>query len=81
MDGTDFVTRMRLAREQRPRRENAKWYGSVVEAARAGTASKADAIKAFCILCVGEVKADVTNCTAKSCPLYAYRPYQKGADE
>lgn len=43
--------------------------------------SPMQAIKAFCNNCVGDIKADITNCTAKKCPLYIYRPYQKGEDE
>ncbi len=38
------------------------------------------AIKAFCMSCVGDVREDVRNCTAKKCPLYIYRPFQKGDD-
>lgn len=39
--------------------------------------SKAAGIKSFCITCVGFVRADVRNCTAFGCPLWAYRPYQR----
>lgn len=56
-------------------------YEKVVQRAREGTASPRQAIKAFCLTCVGFVRADITGCTATHCPLYAYRPYQKGADE
>lgn len=38
------------------------------------------AIKAFCMSCVGDVREDVRNCTAKKCPLYIYRPFQRGDD-
>ena len=57
-----------------------KWYGSVVERARLGTASPREAIRAYCIVCSCEQKAEITNCTVKSCPLYLYRPYQRGAE-
>jgi len=40
--------------------------------------SPVGAIKNFCLACVGDKPSDVTNCTAKKCPLYIYRPYQKG---
>ncbi len=40
--------------------------------------SRAAAIKAFCVECVGFKRADVTDCTATQCPLYPYRPYQRG---
>jgi hypothetical protein len=36
------------------------------------------AIKNFCNSCVGDKISDITNCTATKCPLYIYRPYQKG---
>lgn len=36
------------------------------------------AIKAFCLHCVGDIRVEVTKCTARQCPLYIYRPYQKG---
>jgi hypothetical protein len=51
-------------------------YTQVIERARLGTAPPRGAIKAFCLTCVGYVRKDVTNCTARACPLYAYRPYQ-----
>ena len=40
--------------------------------------SRADAIRAFCLRCVGYLKDEVRNCTALGCPLHTYRPYQKG---
>ena len=39
------------------------------------------AIKAFCMQCVGYVRADVAHCTALGCPLWMWRPYQKGAED
>lgn len=44
-----------------------------------GTCSPRQAIKAFCLRCVGYLRADVSNCTATHCPLHRYRPFQKGA--
>jgi len=38
------------------------------------------AIKAFCLSCVGDVRADITSCSAKQCPLYGLRPYQRSSD-
>lgn len=46
-----------------------------------GAGSRSAAIKAFCSACVGHVRKDVTNCTARGCPLWPYRPWQGGADE
>lgn len=43
--------------------------------------SRASGVKAFCSACVGHVRKDVTNCTAKACPLYPYRPWQPGEPE
>lgn len=37
-------------------------------------------ITAFCWLCVGESRKEVTNCTAKNCPLYNVRPWQPRDD-
>lgn len=34
------------------------------------------ALRSFCGLCVGNVRDDITNCTALDCPLYSVRPYQ-----
>ena len=42
----------------------------------AGTTSPREAIRAQCLECVGWVRREVTICTARACPLYAYRPYQ-----
>jgi hypothetical protein len=42
--------------------------------------SPMQAIKAFCIDCVA-TRTDITNCTAKQCSLWIYRPYQKGDEE
>jgi hypothetical protein len=51
-------------------------YRSVMQKAYNGTASPRSAIKAQCLICVGYVRDDVTNCTGFNCPLWAYRPYQ-----
>jgi hypothetical protein len=39
--------------------------------------SPMQAIKNFCNNCVGDIRSDITNCSAKQCSLYIYRPYQK----
>ena len=44
-----------------------------------GEASRATAIKAMCLECVGWERKAVTECTAGACPLYRHRPYQKVA--
>ena len=43
--------------------------------------SRARAIKAFCLTCVGFKRADVENCTAVCCPLFVWRPRFGGSDE
>ena len=44
--------------------------------------SKAEAIKAFCLECVGFKYKRVTNCTSPNCALFTVRPYQdKGNEE
>jgi len=42
-----------------------------------GGKSKAAALKAFCLHCVGYIRADVRDCTSYGCPLHPYRPYQQ----
>lgn len=38
--------------------------------------SRANAIKAFCLVCVGYERKEVQNCSARHCPLWEYRPFQ-----
>ena len=52
-----------------------KYRPAYLKAAK-GTASPRAAIKAFCLECVGWQGAEVDLCTARACPLYAYRPFQ-----
>ncbi len=33
------------------------------------------ALNSFCLECVGYKRAEITACTDKACPLWAYRPY------
>ena len=33
------------------------------------------ALNSFCLECVGYQRAEITACTDKACPLWAYRPY------
>lgn len=55
-------------------------YQAIVRRAFTGTNSPREAVKAFCLTCVGFVRSDVTDCPALGCPLWAYRPYQAGDD-
>ncbi len=43
--------------------------------------SPTQAIKQFCLDCVGGKREDITNCTAPKCALFIYRPYQKGSKD
>lgn len=45
-----------------------------------GAKSKAEAIKAFCLECVGFHSKRVTNCTSPKCALFQVRPYQSRAE-
>lgn len=51
----------------------------ILERAYSGK-SKAAALKAFCLRCVGYVREDVRDCTSYDCPLWPYRPYQQDAE-
>ncbi len=49
--------------------------------AAVGTASPQAAIKAYCLECVGYIRAEVTHCTGVACPLFMYRPFQSAPGE
>lgn len=42
----------------------------------AGTASPRQAIKSFCLECMGWNRKEVAACNAVACPLFRYRPWQ-----
>lgn len=44
-------------------------------------ASRTAAVKANCLMCGGFQRREVRGCTARGCPLWPYRPYQRGEDE
>ena len=52
----------------------------ILERSFLGTASPRNAIKAFCMQCVGyqDVVNCIGGCTASGCALWAYRPFQAG---
>jgi hypothetical protein len=54
-----------------------KLYRSGYERALSGKASPRQAIKAFCLECVGYERNEITQCADTGCPLYHYRPFQK----
>lgn len=43
--------------------------------------SKASAIKAFCLRCVGYLRNEVRDCTAYGCPLWTHRPYRTDTED
>ncbi len=45
-----------------------------------GEASPRQAIKAFCLECVGWSQGEVTHCTGTTCPLWLYRPFRSRTD-
>ncbi len=49
-------------------------YKKAYQRALAGRLSPRTAIRLFCVHCVGWVYDDAVTCTARSCPLYRYRP-------
>lgn len=56
-------------------------YQPLMRRAYSGDCSPREAIKAFCLSCTGYERAAVTNCTSQACPLFLFRPYQKGGEE
>jgi len=53
-----------------------KYQGLFQRVKESNSKSKADAIKAFCLECVGFKYKRVTTCTSPSCALFKVRPYQ-----
>lgn len=43
--------------------------------------SRAAAIKAMCLRCVGYARSDVRACTSQACPLWTHRPFQDGQED
>lgn len=56
-------------------------YRGWKERAYAGTASPRAAIKAFCLHCTGDMRAEIRDCTSYACPLRECRPYQSDAED
>lgn len=49
----------------------------ILKRAYLGDGPRSNAIKAMCLSCVGFEREQITKCTGFSCPLWAYRPFQK----
>lgn len=56
------------------RADTPKAYRGIYDRAMSGQ-SKAAAIHAFCLECMGWQREEIKLCTAYACPLYPYRPY------
>ena len=56
-------------------------YRKLAQRALDGKVSPRQAIKAFCLRCVGYARNDVRDCSAYTCPLWRYRPYQAGDED
>lgn len=56
-------------------------YRGTMKRAYEGTCSPRSAIKAHCLICTGYQRETIANCTGYSCPLFLYRPYQRGKEE
>jgi len=67
----------RAAAKAKGPKEFAKWEADQALKKALKKTTPMQAIKNFCLNCV-ETRAAITNCTAPKCPLYIYRPYQKG---
>ena len=52
----------------------------ILKRAWAGNSRKSG-VQAFCLECQGFERNEIRNCTAFACPLYEYRPYQKGDED
>ena len=72
---------LKQAEEKTSKRMKAmpKRYRSIYQRAFSGKASPREAIKAFCLECVGWQREEIKKCTCSACPLYAYRPYQSSS--
>lgn len=46
-----------------------------------GSGGRANAIKAFCLTCVGYDRQEVKNCSSFGCPLWEYRPFRDRTGE
>jgi hypothetical protein len=65
-------------------RQGAEHYPSRLRLFRrgyAGQTSPRESIKAFCLECNGWEEAAIRDCTARACPLFRFRPYQKAAKQ
>jgi hypothetical protein len=64
-------------RQERVIREAPESAKNLLAGAFSGSVSPRKAIKAMCLVCLGYDRQEVKNCTARACPLWAYRPFQE----
>ena len=62
---------IRKRREQMPKIHQAAYKSAV------SGKSRKNAVKSFCLMCVGWQKEEVRLCTDLACQLYPYRPYRE----
>lgn len=73
----DILTKERQSERLVVVRKHAQKMESAFRKAYSGK-SKAAALKAKCMDCSGYQRVEITECTVYACPLYPYRPFQKG---
>lgn len=69
-----MTTNSRIAKR---RSDMSELYRSLYDKAVAGTASPRQAIKSFCLECMGWQRMEVARCTTAECSLHRLRPYQQ----
>ena len=57
--------------------EAGELYRPLLRKVYAGSCSPREAIKGFCLQCVGYERNSITHCTSPACPLFLLRPYQQ----
>lgn len=67
------------AKIQKRRSDMPVSYRGIYDRAMSGK-SKAAAIHAFCLECMGWQREEVRLCTSPACPLFPYRPYSGDKD-
>lgn len=59
------------------RSDMSELYRPLYDRVVAGTASPRQAIKSFCLQCMGWQRKDVATCKTAECSLHRHRPYQQ----
>ena len=84
-DGTDaeWARMEELAREKQEKviAEAPNSAKKSLREAFSATASPRRAIKTFCLICTGYDRTAIQECSAWTCPLWAYRPFQEHREQ